>query len=139
MNILPADEEFINSRWADISALLNLVTPHMFGEFTVKDILDFLLDERMQLFAATCGSEIKAVAVTEVVRYPQFDCMRVVCIAGTDSEEWDDAIDAAINAWARVTECRIVRASCRKGAARRLKKYGFTESYVEMTKIVDKE
>lgn len=99
------------------------------GEYLLDDILEGVLDERLQLWTAPGFA-----GVTEVLNYPRRRVVLVHLCAGEL-----DAIRAAegqLTRFAQIVGADAIRILGRRGWAKALADYGYRESAVEVTKEV---
>lgn len=112
--------------WPAVQPLLELVLAQCFGEWSLEDLLVFLLRGGGQLWLAIDNSkDIKAVVVTEICTFPQRKVCNVWLLAGVDYRLWEDGIKV-IEDWAAAQGCSLMTATCRPGLAKRALRYGFS-------------
>lgn len=68
----------VDSYWPEVGPLLQRFTDSGNGELAVMDILKFVQEEKMQLFCMHTGGDIRLVAITEFIQYPQMKVLRIV-------------------------------------------------------------
>lgn len=100
------------------------------GEYTAKDIFDGVADGRMTLWVAPTRYNVKALAVTTFVQYPQIKTCRVMLGAGNL-----DLIVKNIEPiaeWAKALGCVAIEMSGRDGWERILTDW--TKTHIVMRK-----
>ena len=115
MNFTGIPSGRVRGLWGDIEHLVASALERGHGEYTTQDILEALLSRDMQLW--TNGS---AIAVTEIITYPQSSVCVVVLAAGGPMTEWLPCV-SIIEAWAKSEGCTEIRAYGREGWARVMK------------------
>jgi hypothetical protein len=102
------------------------------------DIYFFLKDAEMQLwvvFDEENGKEIKAVVTTQLINYPQKRVCRIVTLGGEGMDEWVAQILEVLEEWSEEQGCDAMETVCRKGFVKKLKNFGYEQTYT----IVGKE
>lgn len=74
--------EHILAFWDDCKPFLQRALDKTYGEFTIEDILDNLLEEKEQLHILTKEDQLVGAAVTEVVDYPRRRALRIHLMGG---------------------------------------------------------
>ena len=103
------------------------------GKFTAGDIMKAIALQDMQLWLATDGPEICALAVTELVNYPQRRVCRVLIVTGEDRERWI-GYSETISAWAKASGCRGIEALARPGWRRTMEALGWQMTHIFLEK-----
>jgi len=98
---------------------LELAAQAMRGRLAVDDLRAQLEMGNMQLWLVSDGKEIVAIAITEVLKFPQVKICRVVALVGTGRKRWLP-LQADIENWARGVGCTEMEAQVRPGLARDL-------------------
>lgn len=130
--------EKLRAVWAAARPFLDAALAKGHGEYWLEDIIDALLERRMQLWVVMAEGSMVGAAVTEVVRYPRLAVLQVVLLGGERMIEWYQAIDAAFVDAAQRFGCQEVRTHGRKGWARTMPWAGYEQSYVVMSKRIDR-
>jgi hypothetical protein len=99
----------------------------------MDDIEKALQEKRMQLWAIHDG-EIKCVFVTQIVSYKTCKAVRVIAVTGTDHQEWLKLGFDTLVKWGQENGCSMMEMQGRKGWEKPLKKLGFEEPEILMTK-----
>lgn len=103
----------------------------------VTDVLNRVKTGQAQLWASTEGTELRAVAVTEIIIYPLKRVLRYWLLSGLEmpsTEEQDTIENWAMNVYG-TTE---VEAIVRRGFVKKLKERGFHEAGVVMTRPIER-
>jgi hypothetical protein len=99
----------------------------------IDDIEQALIDKRMQLWVIHEG-EIKCVIVTQIVNYYKCKAVRVLTVTGLGHKEWIQLGFDTLAAWGRENGCSLMEMQGRKGWEKPLKKLGFEDPEILMTK-----
>jgi hypothetical protein len=119
--------------WAVVLPWLEAVERRSKGKESVAALRAGIEGEDLQLWVWWRG-ELRALAVTEVVRYPGTRRVRVRICTGRDRREWLAAGLAAIEQWAASLGCDSVEPICRRGWERELRALGYRCDHVIMRK-----
>lgn len=108
------------------------------GEYSMDDIVDAIVDNRMQLWGAVDDERgILGAAVTCVVVTPQLRILQVKYLGGERMIEWYEALDAELVSFGLRNNCAMVQAAGRAGWARTMPWAGYERQYVVMGKRID--
>ena len=88
-----------------------------------KDILDGILEDRMQLFISWNNKKVESAVVTEIASYPQTKVLRYFLAGGTNLNNWLERIQILIEKFAIKENCTHIEVAGRKGWVRKLKGY----------------
>lgn len=113
MNIIGIDKDQVLSVWHKIDHHIARALERGLGEWEPGDILSALLLRDMQLWSA---EDLSAVAVTQIVNYPQVKICDVVLLAGSGLADWKGNL--IIENWAKQNGCSFLRCYGRRGWAR---------------------
>lgn len=113
---------------------IEAATHYSVGKYKGGDIVRFLVSGAMQLWAACDEDKVMAIAITEMVVYPQRKICRFLCATGEHMQEWFNFIDD-METWAVANGCDGFQAECRPGWEKFLKPKGYAKSHI----IVNKE
>ena len=102
------------------------------GRMTAGDIFRLIAAGKAQLWVAETD-RIRAVALTEFIRFPRRQICRVWACVGRGMDEWHPLIDE-IEAWAKAEGCDAMRHEARKGWARVLAPKGYEMTHVILEK-----
>lgn len=113
--------------WPHVARMIGDATARSNGRFTPAHIRRFLLERRMQLWAAHDGEAIHAVCVTEIVTWPTgLKEGALVLAGGADAKGWIRTMQETLEAWAADAGCRALRVRGRRGWQRLLTDYRWT-------------
>lgn len=130
MKVVGVPKEQFENIWPHVKDFFGSFADRAKGELTVGDLVLGIKQGTRQMWVATDGREVKALALTEVERPP----MRTVVInfcAGRDREEWRDEMVETIAAWGKAIGSGRLRIVCRPGWARELKSMKETHRVLE--------
>lgn len=100
---------------------------------TLEHIYEELLEAKRQLWLGLDGEDIQVVALTQICIYPLTKVGLLTHVAGKRMDEWQHFIHP-ISLWFKEMGCKVFRLEGRKGWAREMKKHGFDEECVVISK-----
>jgi hypothetical protein len=103
----------------------------------VHDIYFFLKEKEMQLwviFDKDNGKEIKAVITTQILNYPQKKVCRIVTLGGKELDTWVAETLEILEEWSQEQDCDAMETVCRKGFIKKLKDFGYEQTYTILGK-----
>lgn len=118
---------------SDFYPLIEEATKYSIGKFTGTDVIRLIMNNTFQLWGAV-GDDLRGIAITEIVQFPQKKVCRFLCCTGNEAADWIGLIEE-IEAWAKSIGCKSFQAECRPGWERYLKPFGYMKHHV----ILDKE
>ena len=121
--------------WPQVEDAVEEALAHDMGRMTVQDIKEAIEDRKMQLWGIHDGV-LRAVAVTQIIDYPQLRCVRYVTLTGRDMESWLDILIETVTDWGAEQGAHATELVGRKGWEKVLSKRGFVSPQVFMTKII---
>jgi hypothetical protein len=80
------------------------------------------------------NKKIKAVVTTQIIRYPQKKVCRIVTLGGEGMEEWVAEVLEILEEWSIEQECEAMETVCRKGFIKKLKSFGYEQTYTILGK-----
>ena len=141
---LLSTKEMYDKYWGQCIPLLQeCINNSMHEEMTVEDIYTRALKGELYIIIAknddTEVPDVKMVMVLELVYYPQFTAMNIVCIAGSDLRHMIKKYSSQIYAWAQV--CGVTKMECLVSPAMEkiLQAQGFEQKYLLIRKDLTKE
>jgi hypothetical protein len=134
--VTPVAPPLVHAAWPRVEALVQDGLSHSFGELTVDDVHRLVAMGAMQLHVVLEDTEVLAIAVTELTKYPRVNALRVVILAGKDSVQWGERMDSALTDFARRAGAERIEAMCRPGMLKGLKPFGYSQAYIVMLKPV---
>ena len=131
MRIYLVPQNIAMDSWPHVKEFLEHATEPARGRMSASDIMGLVSDGLMQLWLVSDGTELCAVVVTEIIKYPQLTVCRVAFMAGKDRKKWLHLLDD-IEGWARDEQrCTRMEAFVRPGLARVLEDYSKTHLVLE--------
>lgn len=103
------------------------------GRYMVSDILDLLLQQKMQLWVAMENHEVLGIGLTEIIKFPQLKECRVICATGTNVNLWAHFIQK-IEKWAVLQGCEKMMIVCRPGWEKLMKEFNYKKNHVQLEK-----
>jgi hypothetical protein len=130
---VPADR--IDEVWNDCSEFIKMGNRKSQNEMSLDDIYWFLKDSEMQLWIVFDEDrDIKAVITTQILNYPQKKVCRIVTLGGSEMENWTADTLQILEEWASEKDCDSMETVCRKGFIKKLKEFGYEQTYVILGK-----
>lgn len=129
--------EYIDDVWEDCKQYVEMGINKAQEEMDTHDIYFFLKEKEMQLwivFDEENNKEIKAVVTTQIIRYPQKKVCRIVTLGGEGMEEWVAEVLEILEEWSIEQECEAMETVCRKGFIKKLKSFGYEQTYTILGK-----
>ncbi len=124
--------------WPRVAPELERALAYSDGENSIEDVLDRLMDARMQLWVARSGIDQLGFGVTEIDSYGQFTVCRIVLLVGEDFDLWVGVI-TGLERWALEQGCTALEWWGRPGFEKPMRQYGYTKRYVVMRKRLQDE
>lgn len=124
-----ADE--IIELWDRIMPIMTAAASRSGGKYAAGDLMKAVALRDMQLWLALDGEDIAALAVTEIVNFPQRRVCRVLIVTGEDHERWIGYSDALAH-WAKEQGCKAIEALARPGWKRIMQDFGWRMTHVQM-------
>lgn len=118
--------------WDKVAPMLSEVTKHSEGELDVDDFFDYISSGHMDLWIAIEDSKIIMSMVTQVVKYPQKQILRVIAISGERFKETHDNFIDMVESFAIRIGCSALELWGRKGWKKLLPDW--KDSYIVYTK-----
>lgn len=101
--------------------------------YTTDDILSAIHKANMQLWLI----DDRALAVTEIVQYPQFKTLSIKFVAGDRMERWFDEMISALSDFSKNFGCKYLEAYGRKGWAKYAKSRMKVEEFTMLRSEID--
>lgn len=115
--VLAGDLDYV---WPTVEPIIQRALDRSRGEYLAEDIHGFIKRREMQLWAAVCDGEIKAVCLTEIVSFPRLKVCRLVIAAGEGMRHWIKPGTEILKAWAKAQGCEEIRGGGREGWSKAL-------------------
>lgn len=119
----------IPAQWDRIASYIDGANRHSSGRYSAVATFEALLQGQMQLWTIESKGKMVACVVTEIVTYPSgMQALSFVTVTGKQRKEWLDAW-LPIAEWGWRQGCDLVESWARKGWAREMAQFGWTESH----------
>lgn len=116
-------------QWPLVAAYVAQVLPKMRGELVLSDFPDGFAGEQFHLFIGRTDGQVTGCMVTENVKYPQFNVIRVVVAAGAGLEKFIKQYMGYIMNWAKVNGADFVEAWTHPEMTRYHRRFGAQKVY----------
>lgn len=123
-------KNLVDTAWLDAGMFIREAMARN-GRFPVEEIYKACKDGRMQLWTVYDGDDIKAVCVTEILKYPAMQALSIIVLTGEDRESWLHHAEF-LKQKAREWGCQRLEAWARPGWSRVLKDWRHTHSLLEV-------
>ena len=123
-------QDSVDLVWGKAQPLLERALGYADGEFTIEDVLKFILDRTMQLWVLLDAEtdDVVMAATTEMTSCPRMKVCRVVLMGGVSMDVWQDQVPV-FEDWARQNGCQMFEIYGRKGLAKKLTQLGYETKY----------
>ena len=118
MQVQRIPAEYVDDVWDVAAPLLAKALAQTYGEFTLDDIRDSILDGERQLHLIGDLQAPCAAAVTELVQYPRRRAIRIHLLGGELLNGWKQAFEDHLIAGARNAHAEQIEFIGRPGWAR---------------------
>jgi len=130
---IPSDR--IDEVWHECKDYVKMGNDKSLQEMNIDDIYEKLLGSDMQLWIVfNKEKEIHSVVTTEIVQYPRKTTCRIVTCGGTELDNWSEQLLFTLEEWAKEQGCVAMETCCRKGFIKKLKKFGYENTYTVLGK-----
>lgn len=121
--------------WPKVVELLEKL-PHTWEGYTIESLHEQIQAGGLQLWG--CGRDaIELVLITRLIALPKYRKVQLVWAGGTGLDDNLDAIDAAMDEFARINSCEFVEIlDGRGGWTRKLKSRGFRVAHTILARPV---
>lgn len=106
--------EVAQDHWPEIESILEPAMRKNRSDFRPEDILLGVKEKRYQLWVVF-DDRIRAVVVTEILKFPVRKVCFVLVLAGRDLNEWIHLLEAVLMPWSKAEGCVKIRGLPRKG------------------------
>ena len=103
------------------------------GRMSVDQLYELIESRDAQLWVCY-DNKIRAVATTEIVKYPSMKVVRSITLTGENMDDWLDVFIDTVSAWAKELGCEGIETGGRMGWKKVLQKRGFENPQIFMTK-----
>jgi hypothetical protein len=120
MRLLLIPTNRVEGLWYVVTPLIEDALRYADGDFAPADVLDYLREGRMQMWVASKeNGQVKGVAVTQVVGFPQRNILQIVFGGGEDLDDWLP-LQEEMATWAKTQGVKVIEINGRRGMARKL-------------------
>lgn len=135
LNIDPVRPVFVPDVWPGVADLVAQAAAHWPQDRSTDDYLRACTDGSAQIWLISQEGKLRAVCITELVRFPRHLVGVIELLAGDGLEEWAPDLDRVLVEWARGHGCARLRTGGRKG----LRKVAETLGYAEVAILLEKD
>jgi len=128
-------KEQIDECWSISKEHIESALKHC-NEIAIQDVYRDLINGSMGLLIIR-NPEIYTSVAVRFMDYPQIRALRVVALGGEKTEEWLPALHQFLEMWGIENGVDRVEMMGRKGWIKKLKPFGWKESYIFATKDLD--
>jgi hypothetical protein len=133
VEVQPINRLWVDKVWVDIAPFIQRALDKSTHYMNLQDVLEELLNGRMQAVMVFDESKIIGVCTTEVVQTKRKKIFRVVHLGGDDMEEWLSALVETVREGAMNIGATEVEVWGRRGWNRALSCYNPIEAYTVFT------
>ena len=134
IDIYGIENSRLDEAWPEISPFIQLGLDFANGEMDLHDIYEMIEENKVVPIVMSHSGEVLAVVTMEVVQKPQKRIMCLMTAGGVELDQWlDEFMDVALNL-AIEQCCDAIYINGRPGWARKLKRYGYEQRYVVLTR-----
>ena len=126
--------------WDAVTPLIIKGLERTDGEYSLKDYQDYIESQYWDLWIAVNldTKEIQGVAVTEIVKHPNFNELLMRMVSGKHFNKFLLKTETQFQEFAKENNCNRLVLYGRKGWLRVLNKINWKEGYTVMTKNIEK-
>lgn len=124
-SIDPVRPVFIPDVWLGLAELVSQAAEKWPKDRSTDDYLRACSDGSAQLWLISQEGNLRAVCITELVRFPQHLVGVIELLAGEGMEEWAPDLDRVLVEWARGHGCARLRTGGRKGLTKVTQRLGY--------------
>ena len=126
--------------WDAVTPLIIKGLKRTDGEYSLKDYQDYIESQYWDLWIAVNldTKEIQGVAITEIVKYPNFNELLMRMVTGKHFNKFLLKTETQFQEFAKENNCKRLVLYGRKGWLRVLNKINWKEGYTVMTKNIEK-
>lgn len=138
MEIIGIQSPDVNQWWERVEPYIESALEHGIGEYLPEDIRVGCVERKMQLWVIW-DKGIRAVVVTQILRYPRKSILLGLLIAGEGFKEWSPMLDEMLEKFGQEKGCHYIELFGRKGWSKVLPKLNYRETVRMYTKDITKE
>lgn len=128
--LLPIPSDRIDLVWKDALKYLESAVDSTRGRLNLMDAYKFIREKDWVLWVSIRDKKIEAIAITEILTYPNRKICSVRALSGENYANWAK-FEEQIAAWAKSIGCDGMEALARKGWAKVFTQYECTHVFLE--------
>ena len=137
VSLVPANA--VTKVWDKIEELVDKVIPYTYGRMIAADVLHNLIINHYHLWIIEKEDTIKAIAITEFMKYPRKTVLLINFISGDKLSEWVEELDRVLVKFSKETGCDFLEACGRAGWERKVTRLGWKKKFTIVEKHYDDE
>jgi|8_EtaG_2_1085327.scaffolds.fasta_scaffold111366_2 hypothetical protein len=137
VSLVPANA--VTNVWDKIEELVDKVIPYTYGRMIAADVLHNLIINHYHLWIIEKEDTIKAIAITEFMKYPRKTVLLINFISGDKLSEWIEELDRVLVKFSKETGCDFLEACGRIGWERKVTRLGWKKKFTIVEKHYDDE
>jgi len=137
VSLVPANA--VTKVWDKIEELVDKVIPYTYGRMIAADVLHNLIINHYHLWIIEKEDTIKAIAITEFMKYPRKTVLLINFISGDKLSEWIEELDRVLVKFSKETGCDFLEACGRAGWERKVTRLGWKKKFTIVEKHYDDE
>ena len=137
VSLVPANS--LTKVWYKIEELVDKVIPYTYGRMIAADVLHNLIINHYHLWIIEKEDTIKAIAITEFMKYPRKTVLLINFISGDKLSEWIEELDRVLVKFSKETGCDFLEACGRAGWERKVTRLGWKKKFTIVEKHYDDE
>lgn len=124
--------------WPQIVRELDRIPQYWAPWWTKESLMQGVLAGRFQAWGIGTQTELKIMLLTQIVNYPAASVLYCFLMFGHDEklEEAFDALEPSLLRFANEAGCKLCEVQARPGFKRALKKYGFVQNSVVLSRAI---
>ena len=135
VSLVPANA--VTNVWDKIEELVDKVIPYTYGRMIAADVLHNLIINHYHLWIIEKEDTIKAIAITEFMKYPRKTVLLINFISGDKLSEWIEELDRVLVKFSKETGCDFLEACGRAGWERKIAKLGWKKKFTIVERHYD--
>ena len=137
VSLVPANA--VTKVWDKIEKLVDKVIPYTYGRMITADVLHNIIINHYHLWIIEKEDTIKAIAITEFMKYPRKTVLLINFISGDKLSEWVEELDRVLVKFSKETGCDFLEACGRAGWERKVTRLGWKKKFTIVEKHYDDE
>ena len=135
VSLVPANA--VTKVWDKIEKLVDKVIPYTYGRMITADVLHNLIINHHHLWIIEKEDTIKAIAITEFMKYPRKTVLLINFISGDKLSEWVEELDRVLVKFSKETGCDFLEACGRAGWERKIARLGWKKKFTIVERHYD--